>query len=58
MSHQEVSDILGIQIAAVKLRLHRARKALKEILDGDCNFEHDERNVFICTPTETELSQE
>jgi RNA polymerase sigma-70 factor, ECF subfamily len=52
LSHQEVSDILGIQVGAVKVRLHRARKALKEILDRDCNFEHDERNVFVCTPIE------
>jgi len=54
LSHQEVSDILGIQIGAVKVRLHRARKALKEILDRDCNFEHDERNVFVCSPIEEE----
>ena len=54
LSHQEVSDILGIRIGAVKVRLHRARKALKEILDRDCNFEHDERNVFVCSPIEEE----
>jgi RNA polymerase sigma-70 factor (ECF subfamily) len=54
LSHQEVADILGIQIGAVKVRLHRARKALKEILDRDCNFDHDERNVFVCTPIEDE----
>jgi|APSaa5957512622_1039677.scaffolds.fasta_scaffold36439_3 RNA polymerase sigma-70 factor, ECF subfamily len=55
LSHQEVSDILGIQIGAVKVRLHRARKARKEILDKDCNFEHDERNVFVCSPIEDEF---
>ncbi len=54
LSHHEVSDILGIQTGAVKVRLHRARKALKEILDRDCSFEHDERNVFVCTPVENE----
>jgi len=54
LSHQEVADILGIQIGAVKVRLHRARKALKEILDRDCNFDHDERNVFVCSPIEDE----
>lgn len=52
LSHEEVADILGIQIGAVKVRLHRARKALKEILDRECNFEHDERNVFVCSPIE------
>ena len=39
----------------VQVRLHRARKALKEILDRDCKFDHDERNVFVCTPIETEF---
>lgn len=54
LSHQEVADILGIQVGTVKVRLHRARKALKEILDRDCKFDHDERNVFVCTPIENE----
>jgi len=55
LSHQEVADILEIQVGAVKVRLHRARKALKEILDRDCKFDHDERNVFVCTPIENEF---
>jgi len=54
LNHQQVADILGIQIGAVKVRLHRARKLLKEILDRDCSFEHDERNVFVCRPIEDE----
>ncbi len=50
MSRQEIADILGITVANVKVRLHRARKALKEILEKDCTFEHDERNVMVCEP--------
>jgi len=58
-SHQESADILGITVKNVKVRLHRARKRLKTILEDKCAFERDERNVLICTParnTETTLS--
>jgi len=34
----------------VKVRLHRAREKLKLILEEECSFERDERNVLICTP--------
>ena len=49
-SHQEIADILGITVKNVKVRLHRARKKLKPILEEKCSFEKDERNVLICTP--------
>jgi len=49
-SHQETADILGITVANVKVRLHRARKTLKPILEKKCAFERDERNVLVCTP--------
>jgi len=50
MSMKEASDVLGIEVGAVKVRLHRARKRLKKILDEACCFEHDERNVLVCVP--------
>jgi len=49
-SHQEIADILGITVANVKVRLHRAREKLKPILEEKCAFERDERNVLVCTP--------
>lgn len=49
-THEEVSEILGISRAAVKVRLHRARKRLKALLEQACTFETDERNVLICEP--------
>jgi RNA polymerase sigma-70 factor (ECF subfamily) len=48
-SHQEIADILGITVANVKVRLHRARERLKSILEEKCAFERDERNVLVCT---------
>jgi RNA polymerase sigma-70 factor (ECF subfamily) len=59
-SHQEIADILGSTVKNVKVRLHRARKKLKPILEEKCAFERDERNVLICTPAsdgETTLSR-
>lgn len=49
-SHQEIADVLGITVKNVKVRLHRARKKLKDILEEACTFERDERNVLVCTP--------
>jgi RNA polymerase sigma-70 factor (ECF subfamily) len=50
-SHQEVAEILGTTIENTKVRLHRARKKLKAILEEQCAFEMDERNVLVCEPT-------
>jgi RNA polymerase sigma-70 factor (ECF subfamily) len=49
-SHQEIAEILDTSVENVKVRLHRARKKLKTILEKECRFELDERNVLICDP--------
>jgi RNA polymerase sigma-70 factor (ECF subfamily) len=49
-THQEIADILGLTVENAKVRLHRARKKLKTILETKCTFEVDERNVLICEP--------
>ncbi len=51
-SQQEIADTLGITVENVKVRLHRARKRLKTILEEKCAFGTDERNVLVCTPKE------
>jgi RNA polymerase sigma-70 factor (ECF subfamily) len=50
-SHNEISLILGISLENAKTRLCRARKMLKKILEKECCFEKDERDVFVCVPT-------
>lgn len=52
MNHQEIAEVLEDKEGNVKVRLHRARKALKEILKLECTFEKDERNVLVCVPVE------
>ena len=49
-SYQEIAEILEISVENVKVRLHRARQKLKTILEKECYFEVDERNVLICDP--------
>ena len=51
-NHAEVAEILEITKANAKVRLYRARKALKSILEEKCTFELDERNVLVCEPLE------
>jgi RNA polymerase sigma-70 factor (ECF subfamily) len=54
LSHQEIAETLGIKVGTAKVRLHRARKAMGEILERDCAFERDERGVLVCNPKEDE----
>ena len=51
-SQQEIAEILGLSIENVKVRLHRARKKMKAILEEKCTFEVDERNVLTCEPVD------
>lgn len=50
LTHLEIAEILELKLSNVKVRLHRARAKMKEILNEHCNFENDERTVLICTP--------
>ena len=50
LSHEEIANVLGIEAGAVKVRLHRARKKLRRILEGACSFTRDEQDVLVCEP--------
>ncbi|MFC1834919.1 RNA polymerase sigma factor [Thermodesulfobacteriota bacterium] len=49
-SHEEIAEVLGISVENAKVRLHRARKKLRSILEEKCTFEMDDRNVLTCEP--------
>ncbi len=53
--HEEIADILDITKENAKVRLHRARKGLKSILEQKCTFELDERNVLVCEPVNGQI---
>jgi RNA polymerase sigma-70 factor, ECF subfamily len=46
--NREIADMLGISIDTVKIRLHRARKQLKESMETNCTLYRDERNELAC----------
>lgn len=46
--NREIADILHISLNTVKIRLHRARARLKELLDEGCDFYHDEHSILAC----------
>ncbi len=55
-THKDISEILNISVETSKTRLHRARKALKVILEKECSFQRDSRDIFVCVPKEGEHS--
>ncbi len=50
LSDRELADALGVSLGAAKIRLHRARRALKAALERACSFGRDEQNEFACAP--------
>ena len=50
LSDRETADALGISLGAAKIRLHRARAALKVELERACTFDRNEENEFACAP--------
>jgi RNA polymerase sigma-70 factor (ECF subfamily) len=50
MTNQEIADMLGVSLDNTKIRLHRARKQLRSILEDVCHFYTDERGVLVCEP--------
>ena len=48
LRNQEVADILGLSLDAVKIRLHRARARLKAEFEAGCDFYHNEDGQLAC----------
>ena len=52
LSDREIAGALGITLEAAKMRLHRARKELRKLLEGSCALYRDDRNELACEPRE------
>lgn len=50
LTNPEIAKMLGISLANVKMRLHRARNKLRIALDEACDLSIDERGVCVCEP--------
>jgi RNA polymerase sigma-70 factor (ECF subfamily) len=56
LKNKEIADILGINLNNVKIRLHRARAALKKEFQTGCDLYHDEAG-FSCARKKKEASR-
>jgi len=50
LTNPQIAEMLGISLATVKIRLHRARKKLREALERACLFSSDDRGTLVCDP--------
>ncbi len=50
LSAKETAELLQLPVTTVKMRLHRARQQMQVALKDACEFERDERGVFVCEP--------
>jgi len=50
LSDRETADSLAVTLGAAKIRLHRARRALRDLMECECRTFRDERNELACEP--------
>jgi RNA polymerase sigma-70 factor (ECF subfamily) len=48
LKNNEIADVLNISVDTVKIRLYRAKAKLKDVLNCNCNFYRDKRNILFC----------
>jgi len=47
-TNAEISDVLGVSLDTVKIRLHRARLQLRKSMEQACHLYRDARNELAC----------
>lgn len=48
LTARQVAEICDIPLSTAKIRIHRARKRLREAFKTECEFYRDDDNVFRC----------
>ena len=46
----EIANLLGLKLTTVKMRLHRARRVLQQVMECGCVISNDDRGVPVCQP--------
>jgi RNA polymerase sigma-70 factor (ECF subfamily) len=50
LTNAQIAQVLGVSLEAAKMRLHRARARLRDMMELRCDLFRDERNVLSCLP--------
>ena len=50
LTNPEIAGMLGVSLATVKIRIHRARNKLRSALGEGCSLSKDERGIQVCEP--------
>ena len=50
LTNAQIAQVLGVSLEAAKMRLHRARARLRQMMEERCDLFYDERNVLSCLP--------
>jgi RNA polymerase sigma-70 factor (ECF subfamily) len=50
LTNPEIARVLGCSVAAVKIRLHRARGHMARLVEQGCTVAQDARGVLVCEP--------
>ena len=46
----EIAELLGVTLATVKIRIHRARRKLQQVMECGCAISNDNQGVPTCQP--------
>lgn len=57
LTASEIADLLGVTVMTVKIRLHRARRKLRQVMERGCAVTADKRGVPACQPKSLELER-
>ncbi len=52
LTNAQIAEVLECSLEAAKMRLHRGRARLREMMETRCDLFHDERNVLSCLPVD------
>lgn len=55
LTNNEIAEILNISVNNVKVRLHRARAKLKEVLNDACEFYYTDQNTLSCDRKQVQI---
>jgi RNA polymerase sigma-70 factor, ECF subfamily len=53
LTNAQIAAVLDCSLQAAKMRLHRGREKLREMMEERCDLFHDERNVLSCLPVDS-----